>query len=301
MLTNRHSLNYLAPVARMFVAAAGQFPALLRAYREGGGVSWSQLGPDARESQADMNRPWFEHALGDALTGVPEVAEVLSRPWAHVLDIGCGAAWSSIALARAFPSLRVTAVDVDAPSVELARRNIADAGLADRVMVAAGDTASAPPATFDMVFAFECIHDMPRPVEVLAAARRALRPGGSVVVMDEAVGEDLQTPGDDLERLMYGFSLLICLPDGMSQTPSAATGTVMRPARLRQYAAAAGFADTTVLSIQDFGFWRFYRLTTTAGAHGAAPQFPQSPVRRFASRKPSVPAEASAAPRASRG
>jgi hypothetical protein len=40
-------------------AIAGQVPALLDAYRTGGGVSWAQLGEDARDAQGDTNRPWF--------------------------------------------------------------------------------------------------------------------------------------------------------------------------------------------------------------------------------------------------
>jgi 2-polyprenyl-3-methyl-5-hydroxy-6-metoxy-1,4-benzoquinol methylase len=115
-------------------------------------------------------------------------------------------------------------------------------------------------ATYDVVFAFECLHDMPRPVEVLAAARRALRPGGAVVVMDEAVAEALESPADEVDRLMYGFSLLVCLPDGMSHEGSAGTGTVMRPAVLQRYAQEAGFADVQVLPIEDFSFFRFYLL-----------------------------------------
>ena len=57
VLTTESSLNYMAPLARMFAASAAAMPALLDAYRSGGGVSWDQLGPDARESQADLNRP----------------------------------------------------------------------------------------------------------------------------------------------------------------------------------------------------------------------------------------------------
>ncbi len=79
--------------------------------------------------------------------------------------------------------------------------------------------------------------------------------------MDEAVAESFAAPGDEVERLMYGFSLLVCLPDGMAHPPSAATGTVMRPDTLRGYAQQAGFAAVEVLPIEDFGFWRFYQLT----------------------------------------
>ena len=103
------------------------------------------------------------------------------------------------------------------------------------------DAASLPEGTVDVAFAFECVHDMARPVEVLGAARRALAPGGSLVVMDEAVADAFAPDGDELERMMYGFSLVVCLPDGLSSSPSVGTGTVMRPSVLRGYGEAAGF------------------------------------------------------------
>ena len=102
---------------------------------------------------------------------------------------------------------------------------------------------------------------MPRPVDVLAAMRLAVRDGGPVIVMDEAVAETFTAPGDDLERIMYAYSLFVCLPDGLSHPPSVGTGTVMRPDTLRGYARAAGFADIEVLPIEDFAFFRFYSLT----------------------------------------
>ncbi len=79
--------------------------------------------------------------------------------------------------------------------------------------------------------------------------------------MDEAVGEEFTAPGNDVERLMYGYSLTVCLPDGMSHQPSVGTGTVMRPATLRKYAQEAGFARMDILPIEDFSFFRFYRLS----------------------------------------
>jgi hypothetical protein len=81
--------------------------------------------------------------------------------------------------------------------------------------------------------------------------------------MDERVGERFTAPGDDVERLMYGFSLTCCLPDAMSTRPSAATGAVMRPGTLERYAREAGFAGVEVLPI-DNPVWRFYRLLTDA-------------------------------------
>ena len=44
--------------------------------------------------------------------------------------------------------------------------------------------------------AFECIHDLPQPVGVLRAARRMVRPGGTVLVMDERVPDEFTGLGD---------------------------------------------------------------------------------------------------------
>ncbi|MDN4491205.1 methyltransferase domain-containing protein [Demequina sp. SYSU T00068] len=262
-LTDTRSLAYIAPLARMLAGAAAQMPALLDAYRTGRGVSWEQLGDDARWSQADMNRPWFEQMLGEAIEGVPEIHDVLEREDARIVDVACGAGWSTIALAHAYPGATIVGVDIDAPSIEMARVNAAEAGVAGRVEFVAMDSAELTEnyrASFDGTFIFEALHDMPRPVEVLDAIRACVKSDGVVVVMDEGVGDAPVSVGDEVERLMYGFSLFVCLPDGMSSQPSAGTGTVMRPSVLASYAREAGFSSVSVLPIDGFSFFRFYRL-----------------------------------------
>ena len=82
-----------------------------------------------------------------------------------------------------------------------------------------------------------------------------------MLIVDEKVAETFAAPGDDVERYMYGFSILHCLPVGMVDTPSAATGTVMRADTLRDYAEQAGFQRVEVLPIEH-DFFRFYRLAS---------------------------------------
>jgi hypothetical protein len=79
------------------------------------------------------------------------------------------------------------------------------------------------------------------------------------VVVDERVAEQFTAPGDDVERFMYGFSLMVCLTNSLAETPSVGTGTAMRPDTLRAYALGAGFRDVTILPIEH-GTFRFYRL-----------------------------------------
>jgi 2-polyprenyl-3-methyl-5-hydroxy-6-metoxy-1,4-benzoquinol methylase len=197
------------------------------------------------------------------LPSIPDVDSAL-RAGGRVADVGCGLGWSAIGIALAYPDATVDGYDVDGPSIEAARRNAREAGVDDRVRFHAVDAAATNADTvdgerYDAVFAFECIHDLADPVGVLAAMRRLAGDGGAVVVMDERVAETFTAPGDEVERLMYGYSLTCCLADGMAHQPSAGTGTVMRPSTLRRYAVEAGFAEVEILDIAN-DFFRFYRL-----------------------------------------
>ncbi|MGI9647798.1 MAG: class I SAM-dependent methyltransferase [Acidimicrobiia bacterium] len=260
VLTQRDSLNYLAPLGRLVTAGGIQLPALIEAYRTGGGVPWEQYGPDMRTGQAEMNRPWFLAALGsDWFPAVPDLDARL-QGGGRVADIGCGEGWSSISIAAAYPDVTVDAFDIDEASIVAARSHAEAAGMADRVTFHSTDAGTlALEGSFDVVTAFECIHDLPDPVGVLGTMRSLAKADGHVVVMDERVGEKFEGRGDEIERVMYGFSLFVCLPDGMSHPASAATGTVMRPETLREYAREAGFDDIEILPIEA-DFWRFYRL-----------------------------------------
>jgi hypothetical protein len=62
-----------------------------------------------------------------------------------------------------------------------------------------------------------------------------------------------------VERFMYAASVLLCLPTGMADQPSAATGTVMRASTLERYARAAGFNTVEALDIEH-PMLRFYLL-----------------------------------------
>jgi SAM-dependent methyltransferase len=260
VLCDRESVEYLAPFARMLTAAAVQMPRLLEAYRTGDGVGWSDYGELMRTAQGDANRPLFLKALGSEwLPSLPETDAAL-RGGGKVAEIGCGEGWASIGIARAYPSASVDGFDVDADSISAARSHAATYDLGERVRFSQVDAADVPAAgDYDLVAAFECIHDLPDPVGVLRAARRMVRPGGTVLVMDERVPDEFTGPGDPVEQLMYGLSLLICLPDGLSHPHSVGTGTVMRRDTLLAYAREAGFADVEVLPIEHEMF-RFYRL-----------------------------------------
>ncbi|MFC5008451.1 class I SAM-dependent methyltransferase [Dactylosporangium cerinum] len=243
----------------VFAGVAQALPALAEAYRTGGGVPYAAYGSFTRDGIAAMNLPGFRHSLAQEwLPALPDVVERLTKAPARVMDLGCGAGASTLALAEAFPRAAVTGVDLDEESIADARRAAAAAGLADRVTFLRQDAAAAE-GDYALVTIFEALHDMGDPVGVLRTVRGLLAPGGVLLVADEKVADEFTAPADEIERLQYAFSVLHCLPATMAEHPVEAAGTALRAPTVARWAAQAGFAST-VLPIEH-DFWRFYRLS----------------------------------------
>jgi SAM-dependent methyltransferase len=264
VLIEPENLSGMAPLAQSFAGVAAPFSQLLAAFHTGAGVPYADYGEHMHIGQARSNRPYFTHLLAQEwIAAMPDIAARLqSEPPARIADIGVGQGWSSIAIAQAFPNAHVDGLDLDPASIAAAQDNAAAAGLTeDRVsfhLRDAGDPALA--GQYDLALAIECIHDMPRPVEVLQAMRQLVGPDGTVLIVDERVQDAFTPNGDPGERMMYAFSVLHCLPVGMVEQPSAGTGTVMRRDIFRGYAEAAGYAAIVELPIEHPTF-RFYRLS----------------------------------------
>ncbi len=258
VLLDRDSLSYMAAFARMMVGLVRPLPQVMGAFRSGEGVPYATFDADFLEGQGEMNRVQFVNSLAtEWMPALPDVHGLL-QSGGRVADVACGTGWSTIALARAYPHAEVEGLDLDPASIELARANAAREGMEIR-FEARGAADPGLSGRYHLVTCFEAVHDMARPVESLRGMRSLLADGGVLLVADERVADRFTAPGDEVERLMYGFSVFHCLAVGREEQPSAATGTAMRAGTLREYADAAGFTQFEVLPIEN-DFWRFYRL-----------------------------------------
>ena len=88
-----------------------------------------------------------------------------------------------------------------------------------------------------------------------------LKPGGIALVADEKTAEAFTAPGDEVERIFYGFSIFTCLPAAMTDPRSAATGTVIREDTVRRYASEAGFTSFQRIDDPTPDMLRFYQLS----------------------------------------
>jgi SAM-dependent methyltransferase len=263
VLADPDDVRYQAYKGVEIVRGARPLPDLVEAFRHGGAPPQLPWEPEGR---AEYNRALYLNQLGrEWLPAVPAVDRRLrADPPARVADLACGTGWSSIAMATAYPRITVDGFDLDRNVIAAARRHAEDAGVDGRVRFMVADAAAAGEGEgegggYDLVTIFEGLHDMSRPVAALAAARRMLRQGGSVLVADEPVADEFAAPGSDRDRYDYGWSVVSCLPEAMGDPRTAATGAVMRPATLRRYARAAGFATVEVPAVPT-DLWRFYRL-----------------------------------------
>jgi 2-polyprenyl-3-methyl-5-hydroxy-6-metoxy-1,4-benzoquinol methylase len=259
VLADPDNVSYEAYRGVEAVRAARPLPELVEAFRNGGAPPPLPWEPEGR---AEFNRALFVNLLGSEwLPAIPEVDRRLrAEPPARVADVACGTGWSSIAMARTYPSVTVDGFDLDPDVVAAATDNAGQAGVADRVRFAVLDAADPDlPGRYDLVTIFEALHDMSRPVDALRAAHAMLADGGSVVIADERVEDEFTAPAPERDRRAYGWSVVSCLPGAMGDPGTAATGAVMRPATLAGYARAAGFGQTETLPV-DAGDWRFYRL-----------------------------------------
>jgi 2-polyprenyl-3-methyl-5-hydroxy-6-metoxy-1,4-benzoquinol methylase len=257
--TERYVREWLEHRGVEIVRAARPLPDLVDAFRTGGApppLAWEP------EGRGEPNRALFLNLLGTQwLPAIPEVDRRLrADPPARVADAGCGAGWSSIGMAIAYPAISVDGFDLDAEVIVAARRHAEESGVADRVRFSVGDASDPGLAgRFDLVTIFEALHDMPRPVQALRWAHAMLADQGSVLVAEELVGDEFAAPGPETERYHYGWSVVDCLPAAMGVPKTSATGALMRPATLRSYANQAGFRQVEVLPFET-RFLRFYRL-----------------------------------------
>jgi ubiquinone/menaquinone biosynthesis C-methylase UbiE len=261
VLVEQEHPSYITPFTQWIPSFAGILAHLMEAFRTGGGVDYELYGQDTLDAIGLGNRPMFANDYVNYwLPAMPDV-QIKLEQGGKVAEVGAGVGWSSISLARGFPRVKIDSVDIDAESIQQARTNVEKSGLSDRITFHHSPIERVELAgPYDLVTAFECLHDMAYPIEALEKMRCLAGSKGTVLIADEAAGDSIEENCNFLGQLFYNFSVLHCLTQAMVFPEAAGTGTAIHPSTVREYARAAGFKEVEILPIEN-PFWRFYRLT----------------------------------------
>jgi SAM-dependent methyltransferase len=233
------------------VACYRQIPRLMESFQHGGGVPFSDFGSDIVEAIERLFRAGYEQWV--APEWIPAVPDVHQRLTAGGLaaEVGCGSGQCVIPVAMAYPNSRFYGYDVDQLSIERARQKAVLAGISQRVTferIAAEELRYAD--RFDLVTAFNCIHDMAYPRAALAAIRRIVKPTGAFLWSEAHAGDRLKENLNLQGRTMYAASTMHCMTVSLAQGGEG-LGSVIGETKARGMAQEAGFIGFERLAVRN--------------------------------------------------
>lgn len=213
----------------------------IEAFRTGKGVAWGDHHGRLYCGVAAFYRNAYRGSLlSEWLPALDGVVEQLDAG-ITVADVGCGHGHSTVLMAQAFPKSRFHGFDTHAASIDEARRNAAEAGLAAR---AGFDTARAedyPGTNYGLICFFDCLHDLGDPVAAARHAADALAPGGTVLLIEPFANDKVEDNISPVARLYYSASTTLCCAHALSDGGHLVLGAQAGEARLAEVFRKAGF------------------------------------------------------------
>jgi len=238
----------------MIPAAFGQIDGITQAVERGGGVPFEDFDPSMVRGIDRGARPSMRLLLTRRwLPTMPDIVERLEAG-GRVADIGCGSGSAVVAMASAFPNAEVIGFDISPQSIE---RATSSERPPNATFVLGDSTELTKRGRFDLVTAFDVVHDLARPAIVLADINRSISDGGAFMMMEPRIQDDLADNINDRAAALYGISTLHCMTQSLAQG-GAGLGAAAGPAVIENLCRQAGFTSFEELPI-DNPFSAFFR------------------------------------------
>ena len=239
---------------------------IIGCFRTGGGLPYSAYSR-FHEIMAADSAAVIDAALVDAIMPLVEGLTGRLRAGIDVADVGCGQGHAINVLATAFPASRFTGFDFSTEALERGRSEAQRLGLQNATFEAR-DVATLPhKEAFDLITAFDSIHDQAHPGVVLANIFEALRRDGIFLMQDikasSKLEENIAIPW---AGFLYAASTLHCMSVSLGQGGEG-LGTVWGEQLALSMLDAAGFKSVEVTGVDDDPFNTCYiaRKASQAG------------------------------------
>jgi ubiquinone/menaquinone biosynthesis C-methylase UbiE len=162
------------------------------------------------------------------------------------LDLGCGTGHAINVLAKAYPNSTFFGYDLAEDAISLAKGEAEAMGLSNVTFEIVDVTHLPTEPAFDLIMAFDAIHDLGAPETVLQRIRQALTPTGTFLMIEFKFQSHVDgNIGNPFAPMYYGFSLLHCTPVSLA-AGGPGLGAVWGEQTARQLLGKAGFTEITI-------------------------------------------------------
>jgi SAM-dependent methyltransferase len=245
VLTRAARPNNVAAVFQWIPLLGSVEDEIVRCFAHGGGVPYASYGRLPAVMAEGSDQSVVARLLEHIVPLVPGLAERLARG-IDVLDVGCGSGHALARLAEAFPGSRFTGIDVSERAIEIASADARALGLRNLAFEMHDAAEPFGGDRFDLVTAFDAIHDQAAPAAALANVAAALRPDGVFLMQDiagtSALHEDV---GHPFATFLYALSCLHCTTVSLA-AGGAGLGAMWGERTARRMLADAGFGAVDV-------------------------------------------------------
>lgn len=259
-LTRAAGPGNLAGATQFISLLAGVESNLAQCFRNGGGVPYSEYAEFHRLMAEDSGAVFDAALIDGVLPLLPGLPERL-RAGIDVADIGCGSGHAINLIAQAYPSSSCVGYDFSDEGIAAGREEAARLGLPNAEFVVRDVSELGETDRFDLVTAFDAIHDQAHPAQVLAGIAASLRPGGVFLMVDVQASSNLEDNLDNpFATFLYGVSTMHCMTVSLSLDGDG-LGTVWGQQKAEQMLADAGFSMVEVAHVDEDVFNAYYIAT----------------------------------------
>jgi SAM-dependent methyltransferase len=257
-LPREHAAMLTGPSSRNLTTMAAMFPLLSRvvpdvadAFRTGAGVPYSAYQPEFTGLMDARSRPRYDEHLLKTYLALPDGLAARLERGLRVADVGCGTGYCLTLMAARFPASRFVGYDVSDAAIAEARASAATRGLTNVQFAVADAARLVPDEPFDLVTAFDAIHDQADPAGVLRRIRAALAPGGAFLMLDVCASSRLEdNAGTPMAPYLYTISTMHCMSVGLAGG-GAGLGTAWGHQTATRMLREAGFTDVKLFERVD--------------------------------------------------
>jgi 2-polyprenyl-3-methyl-5-hydroxy-6-metoxy-1,4-benzoquinol methylase len=247
-LTRAAVPNNLASPLQFFSVLGSVEDQIVHCFKHGGGVPYTQFNR-FHEVMAEESEQTVVSALIDTIIPtVPGLVDRLRRG-IDVLDVGCGSGLALILMARSFPNSHFIGYDFSSEAIERATAEAAKFGLSNIRFEKKDVTSLDNTDKFDLITAFDAIHDQAHPAEVLAGIANTLRDDGHFLMQDIAGSSYLQNNKErPMAPFLYTISCMHCMTVSLAENGDG-LGTMWGEEKACEMLLNAGFKSVEVKTL----------------------------------------------------